>query len=102
MRPALTLVGYEEELRPAMAYVFGSTLVCDTLENAKKVREDLNLVFIYVWVSTFYKTICCTKISKNNSQLLAMYTTLFTKMSRKLNKGINTHSYIPQNFIVKI
>ena len=37
VRPALTLVGYEEELRPAMAYVFGSMFVCDTLQNAKKV-----------------------------------------------------------------
>ena len=37
-RPALSLVGYEEELRPAMAYVFGSTFVCDTLQDAKKVR----------------------------------------------------------------
>ena len=37
MRPALTLVGYEEDLRPAMAYVFGSTFVCDTLKIAKQV-----------------------------------------------------------------
>ncbi len=36
-RPALSLVGYEDELRPAMVYVFGSTLICDTLESAKKV-----------------------------------------------------------------
>lgn len=36
-RTALSLVGYDDELRPAMEYVFGSTLVCDTLENAKKV-----------------------------------------------------------------
>ena len=40
VRPALTLVGFEEELRPAMAYVFGSTFVCDTLETAKKVTFD--------------------------------------------------------------
>lgn len=39
-RPALSLVGYEEELRPAMAYVFGSTFVCDTLQDAKKVTFD--------------------------------------------------------------
>lgn len=37
-RPALSLVGYEDELRPAMAYVFGSTLICDTLDSAKKVQ----------------------------------------------------------------
>ncbi|KAI4883401.1 hypothetical protein NFI96_032452 [Prochilodus magdalenae] len=34
---ALSLVGYESELRKAMEYVFGTTLVCDTLDNAKKV-----------------------------------------------------------------
>ena len=37
---ALSLVGYEEDLRRAMEYVFGSTLVCDTLDNAKKVAFD--------------------------------------------------------------
>ncbi|XP_061684622.1 structural maintenance of chromosomes protein 2 [Syngnathoides biaculeatus] len=34
---ALSLVGYDQEVRKAMEYVFGSTLVCDTLENSKKV-----------------------------------------------------------------
>lgn len=37
-RPALTLIGYEDELRPAMAYVFGSTFICDTMLNAKQVH----------------------------------------------------------------
>lgn len=37
---ALSLVGYETELRKAMEYVFGTTLVCDTLDNAKKVAFD--------------------------------------------------------------
>ena len=37
VRPALSLVGYEEDLRPAMAFVFGSTFVCDTLKIAKQV-----------------------------------------------------------------
>ena len=37
VHPAISLVGYEEELQPAMEYVFGSTFVCDTLQNAKKV-----------------------------------------------------------------
>lgn len=37
---ALSLVGYESDLRKAMEYVFGSTLVCDTLDNAKKVAFD--------------------------------------------------------------
>ncbi|KAL2314879.1 Structural maintenance of chromosomes protein [Schizosaccharomyces pombe] len=34
---ALELIGYDDELLPAMQYVFGSTLVCDTPESAKKV-----------------------------------------------------------------
>ncbi|PWA32684.1 hypothetical protein CCH79_00012405 [Gambusia affinis] len=37
---SLSLVGYEADLRKAMEYVFGSTLVCDTLDNAKKVAFD--------------------------------------------------------------
>ncbi|KAM4604221.1 structural maintenance of chromosomes protein 2 [Polymixia lowei] len=37
---ALSLVGYEADLRKAMEYVFGSTLVCDTLDNAKRVAFD--------------------------------------------------------------
>ena len=37
VHPAISLVGYEDELQPAMEYVFGSTFVCDTLQNAKKV-----------------------------------------------------------------
>ncbi|XP_062375565.1 structural maintenance of chromosomes protein 2 [Sardina pilchardus] len=37
---ALSLVGYESELQKAMEYVFGTTLVCDTLDNAKKVAFD--------------------------------------------------------------
>ena len=34
---ALSLVGYEDDVKAAMGYVFGSSFVCDTLENAKKV-----------------------------------------------------------------
>lgn len=37
---ALSLVGYESELKKAMEYVFGTTLVCDTLDNAKRVAFD--------------------------------------------------------------
>ncbi|XP_078574034.1 structural maintenance of chromosomes protein 2-like [Branchiostoma floridae x Branchiostoma japonicum] len=37
---ALSLVGYEDEVKAAVSYVFGSTLVCDTLDNAKKVTFD--------------------------------------------------------------
>ncbi|XP_056891582.1 structural maintenance of chromosomes protein 2 [Takifugu flavidus] len=41
---ALSLVGYEADLRKAMQYVFGSTLVCDTLDNAKKVAFDKHVM----------------------------------------------------------
>nr|QIC49989.1 structural maintenance of chromosomes protein 2 [Actinia equina] len=37
---ALSLVGYESEVKAAIAYVFGSTLVCDTIDHAKKVTFD--------------------------------------------------------------
>ncbi|KAJ8271368.1 hypothetical protein COCON_G00102270 [Conger conger] len=37
---ALSLVGYESEVQKAMEYVFGTTLVSDTLDNAKKVAFD--------------------------------------------------------------
>ncbi|XP_075067038.1 structural maintenance of chromosomes protein 2 [Mixophyes fleayi] len=41
---ALTLVGYESELQKAMEYVFGTTLVCDTMDNAKKVTFDKRIL----------------------------------------------------------
>lgn len=37
---ALSLVGYDEQVSAAMEYVFGTTLVCDTLELAKTVTFD--------------------------------------------------------------
>ena len=37
VRTAISLVGYPDELEGAMRHVFGSTLVCDTLDIAKKV-----------------------------------------------------------------
>ncbi|MCJ1356867.1 MAG: Structural maintenance of chromosomes protein 2 [Icmadophila ericetorum] len=37
---ALSLVGYEEEVAAAMEYVFGSILVCDDAETAKRVTFD--------------------------------------------------------------
>ncbi|MEE6507885.1 hypothetical protein FKM82_017223 [Ascaphus truei] len=37
---ALSLVGYESDLQKAMDYVFGTTLVCDTMDHAKKVTFD--------------------------------------------------------------
>lgn len=39
-RLALELVGYDEEVRAAMEHVFGSTLVCDSLEVAKTLTFD--------------------------------------------------------------
>lgn len=38
---ALSLVGSENEVRKAMEYVFGSTLVCNTMEKAKQVAFDV-------------------------------------------------------------
>lgn len=37
---ALSLIGYDEEVSAAMEYVFGSTLVCDDAETAKRVTFD--------------------------------------------------------------
>ncbi|XP_029470590.1 structural maintenance of chromosomes protein 2 [Rhinatrema bivittatum] len=41
---ALSLVGYESELQKAMEYVFGTTLVCDNMDNAKKVTFDKRIM----------------------------------------------------------
>ena len=37
---ALSLIGYDDEVSAAMVYVFGSTLVCQDAETAKKVTFD--------------------------------------------------------------
>ena len=37
---ALSLVGFEDEVSAAMAYVFGSTLICEDAETAKRVTFD--------------------------------------------------------------
>ena len=37
---ALSLIGYEDEVSAAMKYVFGSTLVCEDAETAKRVTFD--------------------------------------------------------------
>ena len=37
---ALSLIGYDDEVSAAMEYVFGSTLVCDGAETAKRVTFD--------------------------------------------------------------
>uniref|UniRef100_A0A8C5PNJ7 Structural maintenance of chromosomes protein n=1 Tax=Leptobrachium leishanense TaxID=445787 RepID=A0A8C5PNJ7_9ANUR len=41
---ALTLVGFDSELEKAMEYVFGTTLVCDSMDNAKKVTFDKRIM----------------------------------------------------------
>ncbi|XP_067172113.1 structural maintenance of chromosomes protein 2 [Apteryx mantelli] len=41
---ALSLVGYESELQKAMEYVFGTTLVCDNMDNAKRVTFDKRIM----------------------------------------------------------
>ncbi|KAK2521489.1 Smc2 [Columba livia] len=41
---ALSLVGYEPELQKAMEYVFGTTLVCDNMDIAKKVTFDKRIM----------------------------------------------------------
>jgi structural maintenance of chromosome 2 len=37
---ALSLIGYEDEILKAMEYVFGSTLICEDAETAKRVTFD--------------------------------------------------------------
>ena len=37
---ALSLIGYEDEVLKAMEYVFGSTLICEDAETAKRVTFD--------------------------------------------------------------
>lgn len=37
---ALSLIGYDDEITAAMEYVFGSTLVCDDAETAKRMTFD--------------------------------------------------------------
>lgn len=41
---ALNLIGYDNELQAAMEYIFGTTLVCDCLETAKKVTFDRSVL----------------------------------------------------------
>ncbi|KAH7404318.1 hypothetical protein KP509_15G020500 [Ceratopteris richardii] len=43
--PALSLIGFDEELKAAMSYVFGSTFVCKTMEAAKQVtfHKDIRI-----------------------------------------------------------
>ncbi|XP_009813715.2 structural maintenance of chromosomes protein 2 [Gavia stellata] len=41
---ALSLVGYESELQKAMEYVFGTTLICNDMNNAKKVTFDKRIM----------------------------------------------------------
>lgn len=41
---ALSLVEYKPELQKAMEFVFGTTFVCDSMDNAKKVAFDKRIM----------------------------------------------------------
>ncbi|NXI35787.1 SMC2 protein, partial [Galbula dea] len=41
---ALAVVGYEAELQKAMEYVFGTSLICNDMDNAKKVTFDKRIL----------------------------------------------------------
>ncbi|XP_027760698.1 structural maintenance of chromosomes protein 2 [Empidonax traillii] len=41
---ALAMVAYEPELQKAMEYVFGTTLICNNMDNAKKVTFDKRIM----------------------------------------------------------
>ncbi|NXH52111.1 SMC2 protein, partial [Rhabdornis inornatus] len=41
---ALSLIVYESELQKAMEYVFGTTLICNNMDNAKKVTFDKRIM----------------------------------------------------------
>ncbi|XP_014739567.1 PREDICTED: structural maintenance of chromosomes protein 2-like [Sturnus vulgaris] len=41
---AISLIVYESELQKAMEYVFGTTLVCNNMDNAKKVTFDKRIM----------------------------------------------------------
>ncbi|NXK10148.1 SMC2 protein, partial [Herpetotheres cachinnans] len=41
---ALSLIAYESELQKAMEYVFGTTLICNNMDNAKKVTFDKRIM----------------------------------------------------------
>ncbi|XP_068033476.1 structural maintenance of chromosomes protein 2 [Anomalospiza imberbis] len=41
---ALSLIGYKSELQKAMEYIFGTTLVCNNMDNAKKVTFDRRIM----------------------------------------------------------
>jgi len=44
-RTALSLVGYEADLLPAMRYIFGGSFVCRDLEEARRVTFDKQVHF---------------------------------------------------------
>ena len=50
MHLALSLVGYEDEIKAAMAYVFGTTFVCDNMDNAKKVMIIIINYYYYLFI----------------------------------------------------
>lgn len=76
---ALSLVEYKPELQKAMEFVFGTTFVCDNMDNAKKVAFDKRIMtrtvtlggeifdrsLIGWWYSEF--------LYSNNSSILLLY-----------------------------
>lgn len=48
VRPALSLVDYDSDVQPAMEYVFGTTFVCNTLQDAKQVGYTCTCTYMYV------------------------------------------------------
>lgn len=44
MHIAISLIDYNSELQKAMEYVFGTTLVCSSMDNAKKVTFDKRIM----------------------------------------------------------
>ena len=50
---ALSLVGYDEELEAAMAYIFGSTLVCRSMNDAKKVYYKMLSSYVTLSIPGF-------------------------------------------------
>ncbi|KAM4640379.1 structural maintenance of chromosomes protein 2 isoform 3-T18 [Amazona ochrocephala] len=44
LRLPLSLIQYESELEKAMEYVFGTTLICDSMESSKKITFDKRIM----------------------------------------------------------
>ncbi|NWH75213.1 SMC2 protein, partial [Piaya cayana] len=77
---ALCLVGYESELQKAMEYVFGTTLICNNMDNAKKVTFDKRIMTRSVTIDgdtfdpqgTLHGGNCCSQTAPILSKLQEM------------------------------